>query len=80
MTIEQRTILTPSLFIFAHELQAAVQDGWEIDPNMPPTTFGICYECGMLRGDIVTQDSVNVLSSTKAKPKTTKNYVKPLQQ
>lgn len=46
---QTRTILTPSLYVFAYELQEAIQQGWEIDGDTPPTTFGIVYECGLMR-------------------------------
>lgn len=46
---QTKVILENSLPVFGYMLQELVQEGWEIDPDMPPTTFGIAYEVGMMR-------------------------------
>jgi hypothetical protein len=38
-----KTIITPSLYEFAQQLQAAVQDGYELTED-GAVTWGICYE------------------------------------
>lgn len=44
-----KIIVTPSLYVFAFELQQAIQEGWEIDGECPPAAWGLVYECGLMR-------------------------------
>lgn len=46
---QTKSILTPSIYVFAYELQEAILDGWEIDGDVPPVTWGIAYEVGLMR-------------------------------
>jgi hypothetical protein len=53
---ETKTILTPSLYVFATELEDHVKAGWSIDiENQPPVTWGVSYEVGLVRE---TEDGV----------------------
>ena len=49
MTIEQKTILTPSLIEFAQACWEAGRDGEEFDPEKMPAQFGWQYEVGFLK-------------------------------
>ena len=44
-------ILNPSLHAFCYELQEAIQNGYEIDPDVTPVTWGIVYQTGMIKKD-----------------------------
>lgn len=49
--METKMIVNPSLHVFVFEIQEAIFEGYEIDINYPPTTFGIAYEVGMIKKD-----------------------------
>lgn len=55
---QTKTIATPSLFLFCYELQEAIQEGYEIDTNYPPTQWGILYEVGLTRNKVVEADKL----------------------
>lgn len=42
-------IINPSLHVFCYELQEAIQNGYEIDPETTPVTWGITYHTGMIK-------------------------------
>lgn len=69
-------ILTPSLYVFVAEIQRLIADGYEVDfENNPPITWGIAYECGMIKADAIDAHAGVFLQ----KPETTvgQGYVAP---
>jgi hypothetical protein len=42
-------LINPSLHAFCYELQEAIQNGYEIDPDLTPVTWGIVYQTGMVK-------------------------------
>lgn len=45
-----KMVLTPSLYVFVAEIESMIADGYAVDyENNPPTTFGFCYEVGMIK-------------------------------
>lgn len=62
-----KTILTPSLFQFAYEIQEGVLEGYIIDEESPPNTFGVFYEALMVKPHEVAQDAVLTFENIPAK-------------
>ena len=45
-----KMVLTPSLYVFVAEIESLIEQGYSVDyENNPPSTFGICYEVGMVK-------------------------------
>lgn len=44
------TIADGSLQVMCFEMQRLIQDGYEIDPELPPSADAIFYEVGMRKG------------------------------
>lgn len=46
----QRTeIINPSLHVFCYDLQEHIQNGYEIDPDNTPVTWGVAYQVGLIK-------------------------------
>jgi hypothetical protein len=54
-----KSVLNPNLQVFVEEIVQHVKDGWEIDPQMPPTMLGYWYETIMVRDESIV-DPVKV--------------------
>lgn len=62
---QTRMIASQSLYAFVAEIEEAINEGWSVDlESNPPTTWGILYECGMVR---VEEDDEDGVETPKAK-------------
>jgi N-acetyl-gamma-glutamylphosphate reductase len=76
----QRTeIINPSLHVFCYELQEHIQNGFEIDPDNTPVTWGVAYQVGLIKRD-EAQETAVLSAFTGAYATTTELHVKPLLQ
>jgi len=47
---QTKSIVNPSLFAFVAEIEEAILEGWNLDlEDNPPVTWGVVYECGLVR-------------------------------
>lgn len=46
-----KAIINLSLPVFCMEMEAAFEEGFRINPDNPPCTWGIAYECVLVRDD-----------------------------
>lgn len=47
-----KNIITPSFVTFCIEMQDAFEEGYRLDVDNYPTTWGIAYECVLVRDDV----------------------------
>jgi hypothetical protein len=75
-----KMVLTPSLYVFVAEIESLIAEGYSVDfENNPPTTFGICYECGLIKKNDACAE-IFADTVTGAFASTTEPHVKPAAQ
>lgn len=47
-----KNIITPSFVTFCIELQDAFDEGFRLDPDNYPCTWGVCFEAVLVRDDV----------------------------
>ena len=47
-----KNIISPSFVTFCIEMQDAFEDGFRLDPNNYPCTWGLCFEAVLVRDDV----------------------------
>ena len=69
-----KNIITPSFVMFCIELQDAFDEGFRLDPDNYPCTWGVCYEAVLVRDDVkeemkaVFKDSPDVIDFSSVLP------------
>ena len=62
---QTKSIVNPSLFAFVAEIEEAILEGWNLDlEDNPPVTWGVVYECGLVR---IGEDDEDSVETPKAK-------------
>lgn len=62
-TTTLRDVINVNLTTFGFELQFLIQQGWEIHPNYPVSTWGRSYECKMVKSDKRVAQMIEYLQS-----------------
>lgn len=51
MTLARKVVQSPNLITFVNEVVDLALDGWQLDENNPPGTYGFSYEAHLLKDE-----------------------------